>query len=359
MARKTSLDHFRTALKEITGDKLNPVYVFTGQEKFFIDRLLEHVEKWIPEEMKDFNFDMIYGREFTVDKVLDIVRSYPMMAEKRVVVVRDYSQLAERVSAPNQEAEESSPLDNLIPYLTNPNDSTLLVLTDHKKPNGRTKLGKALRKGKKVSYYHFDEVKEYAVPQWITEWTSFKHKKKLEPGVAEKLAESAGSSLLVLAAEIDKAATYVGDNEIIDAEAVKKVVGTYKEYSVFELKDAIVAHDTQEALYIADQMLRLSSNPKGEVFKTVGYLYSMFSKIWQIRILAAKKKDKNQIQDEIGVNNAWYFNQLWKQAQAFSLTHMNMAFETILDADRAMKGFSQMDDRGIFLMAIERLTSIK
>ena len=359
MARKTSLDHFRKALKEITGDKLQPVYVFVGKEKFFIDRLLEHVQNILPEELKDFNFDMLYGRESTVDQVLDIARSYPMMAEMRIVVVRDYAQLADKVSAPGKEAEQSSPLNNLIPYLNNPNESTLLVLTDEKKPNGRTKLGKALKKGKKVSYYHFDEVKDYKIPDWITEWTAFKHKKKLEPGVAEKLAQSAGSNLLVLAAEIDKAATYVNDKEFIDAEAVKNVVGTYKEYTVFELKDAIVAHDTNQALFIADQMLQLSGNPTGEVFKTVGYLYSMFTKIWQIRILASKKKNKKQIQNEIGVNNTWYFNQLWKQAEAFGLLHIHNAFETLLDADRAMKGFSQMDDRGIFLMTIERLTRIK
>ena len=354
------MQKFRKALKEIKSGEYKPVYVLSSKEKFFTDRLLKHFKSVIPEEQRDFNFDLIYGREVTVDRIINIAQSYPMMAERRLIIVRDFMQLAEKPSAPGDEEEAGKgSLNDLIPYLEQPNPATILVLADTEKPNGRTKLGKALKKGKHTRYFQFDNVKDYEVPQWITEWTEFKHGKKMEPRVAEKMAHSVGNNLLVLAAEIDKVCTYQKDSDIIDSEAVKNVIGTYKESSVFDLKDAIVAHDSSKALYIADQILHISGNPQGEVFKTIGYFYSMFSKIWQIRRLATQKNDKKLIQKELGIGNSWYFNQLWQQAEAFGIQHIHIAFETLLDADRAMKGFSDMDHRGIFLMMVERLVRIE
>jgi len=360
LASKKSLQNFRKALKEITSGDYKPVYVISSKEKFFTDRLLTHFESVIPDEQRDFNFDLIYGRESTIDRIINIAQSYPMMAERRMIIVRDFMQLAEKPVAPGEEEEAGKgSLNDLIPYLTQPNPATILVLADTEKPNGRTKAGKALKKGKHTRYFQFDEIRDYEVPQWIVEWTEFKHDKKMEPGVAEKIAHSVGNNLLVLAAEIDKVCTYQKDKDIIDGEAVKNVIGTYKEYSVFDLKDAIVAHDSSKALYIADQILTISGNPKGEVFKTIGYFYSMFVKIWQIRGLAKKNKNKKLVQDEMGIGNSWYFNQLWEQAEAFGMKQIHLAFETLLDADRAMKGFGDMDHRGIFLMMVERLVEVE
>lgn len=358
MPQKNSLNYFKEAKKELGSGNLNPVYVLCGEEKFFSDRLVEQIESLVPESQKDFNFDLIYGREATVERVLEIARSYPMMAKKRVVIVRDFMILDEKVSKPGEDSEQGGGLEKLIPYLDQPNPSTFLVLTDTKTPNGRTKLGKKLKKGRNVSYYEFKKVPDYKIPEWIEQWVSYKYGQKMAPGVAEKIAQSVGNSLLVLATEIDKVCTLTSNRDIIESEAVQNVIGTYKEYSVFDLKSAVVAHNVDEALAIADQMLLISGNATGEVFKTIGYFYSMFSNLLKIRRLAMSKLSKNQIQKELGIGNTWYFNQLWKEANAFGLVHIHLAFETLLDADRAMKGFSKMDQRGIFLMMIERLTRV-
>ncbi|HET6528236.1 MAG TPA: DNA polymerase III subunit delta, partial [Balneolaceae bacterium] len=131
MAKKTSLELYSEILKELKSGGRKPVYFFYGDEKFFLDRLQKAVEKLIPEDQKDFNFDLLYGRDLSPEKVLAIIRSYPMMAEQRIVIVRDFNQL----NAPTINGNGGD-INDLIPYLEQPNPTTLLVCFDEKKPRG-------------------------------------------------------------------------------------------------------------------------------------------------------------------------------------------------------------------------------
>ncbi|MDX1618002.1 MAG: DNA polymerase III subunit delta, partial [Balneolaceae bacterium] len=86
-----------------------------------------------------------------------------------------------------------------------------------------------------------------------------------------------------------------------------------------------------------------------------GFFYSVFSNIWQIRRLAAKGNTKQQVQDEMGISNNWYFNNLWQDASKYQLQDMPRIFEALLDADRAAKGFSTVDPTTILLLMIRRI----
>jgi DNA polymerase-3 subunit delta len=102
-------------------------------------------------------------------------------------------------------------------------------------------------------------------------------------------------------------------------------------------------------------MLLKSNTDAGEVIRTVGFFYTVFSNIWQIRRLAEKGMDKSRIQQEMGVSSNWYFNQLWKDASNYRLDEMPQIFEALLDADRAAKGFSTLDTSTILLLLIRRI----
>ncbi|NIR69589.1 MAG: hypothetical protein GWN00_03160 [Aliifodinibius sp.] len=124
---------------------------------------------------------------------------------------------------------------------------------------------------------------------------------------------------------------------------------------MFELKDAVFDRDLDEALFIAEQMLQHSKANTGEIIRSVGFFYNVFSNIWQIRRLAGQGNSKKQVQNTLGINNNWYFNKLWKDASAFQLADMPRIFEALLDADRASKGFTKMNPSTILLLMIKRI----
>ncbi len=351
MAKKTSIDHYSDLLKELKSGDRKPVYFFCGEEKFFLDKLQDVVEGLVPEDQKDFNFDLLYGRDVTPEKVLSIIRSYPMMADERVVILRDFSKL----SSYSEESSYGGEVDDFIPYLKNPNPTTLFVCIDSKKPNGRTKIGKAIKKGEHVRYQEFEEVPDYKLADWIMNWVKNQHNKTIRPPAAQMLAQYVGSDLQLLSTEIDKVCTFVDTSDAIKKEDIKKIIGLYREYSVFELKDALFERNLDKSLFIAEQMLQHSKANTGEIIRSVGFFYNVFSNIWQIQRLSAKGNSKKQVQKTLGVSNNWYFNKLWKDASAFKLSEMPRIFETLLDADRAAKGFSTMDPSTILLLMIKRI----
>ncbi len=350
---QNSIKKYQKALKELTDPgKQKPVYYFCGEETFFLNRLQKSAEALVAKEHKDFNQDIFYAREKEPEEVLGIIRSFPMMTEKRVVIVRDFLSL--NITS-YQKTGSGGGLESFIPYFEQPNPSTLLVLIDAKRPNGRTKIGKAIKKGKHVGYYEFKEVKDYLLPDWIISWTSAHHNKTLEPQAAQILAQLVGSNLQVLSTEIDKASTFVDTSEKITTADIKKILHSYREYSVFELKDAVFDKVLEKAFFIVEQMLQHTKNTAGEIIRSVGFFYNVFSNVWQIRWLSSKGKTKSQVQQALGISNSWYFNQLWKDASSFEVKDMPRVFEALVDADSAAKGFTKMDSSSIFLLMVKRI----
>lgn len=350
---KNSIKQYKKALNELTAvNKQKPVYYFCGEESFFLDRLQKTAESLVAEEHKDFNLDIIYGRDKEPEEVLGIVRSFPMMAERRVVIVRDFLSL--NVSS-YQKTGQGGGLDAFIPYLKRPNPSTLLVLVDTKKPNGRTKLGKTIKKGEHISYYEFKKVKDYLLPDWIISWANANHQKEIEPQAAQMLAQLVGGNLQLLSKEIDKASTFVDTSKKITASDIKNILHSYREYSVFELKEAVFSKDLEKSLFVVEQMLQHTKSTTGEIIRTVGFFYNVFSNIWQIRRLSAQGSAKSRVQQKLGIKSNWYFNKLWKDATKFELHDMPRIFETLADADSAAKGFSKMNSSAIFFLMVKRI----
>lgn len=297
----------------------------------------------------DFNVDLLYGNEVSPERVLSIARSYPMMSEFRVVVVRDFSAL-------KGGSREDGDISDLIPYLEQPNPGTILCLIDTKSPDKRTNLGKALTKSTHVFSRSFDKLPDYQLPEWTEGWVRSQYKREIEPGAARILSQLVGNDLQLLSTELEKVCTFVDTSEKISEDAVKKIIGSYREYSVIELKDALLERDLEGSLKIAEQMLLKSNTDTGEVIRTVGFLFTVFGNIWQIRRLLEKGSSKSSIQQELGIRNDWYFNQLWKDASAFSLAEMPQVFEALLAADMAAKGYSTLDTTSILLLLIKRIT---
>lgn len=351
MAKPTSIDIYKNALSLIRSpEKRKPVIYLYGDENFFIDRLQDEIEKLVPPEQRDFNFDLLYGSETTPRKILDITRSFPMMAKQRVVIVREFLKAGEKV--PDGEGH----LNDFESYLNQPNPQTILCLIDEKHPDKRMVLGKALnKKGGPAASFKFEFLPDYKLADWVTDWIDHKHNKRIDARAAQVLSQLVGNNLQLLSIEIDKVCTFVDSGTEINLEHVKKIIGSYREYSAIELKDALVAKDLDKSLRIAEQMLLKSNTEAGEVIRTVGFFYSVFGNIWQIRRLAEKGLGKQQVQAELGITNNWIFNRQWQDASNFRLAEMPGIFEALLDADRAVKGFTTLDTSSILLLLITRI----
>lgn len=348
--RKSSIETYREAVRTIRREEgVPPVLFFFGEETFFLDLLQDEITSLMPEPERDFNFDLFYGSDIQPERILTVCRSYPMMSERRIVVVREFGKL--------RSSEEGGSPQDFVPYLERPNPATLLLLLDEKKPDKRTRLGKLLSNPKHEHVYSaaFDKLPDYRLPEWVEGWVSHRFKKSIEPRAVQMLIHLAGNRLRLLSTELEKVCTFVDGRERVTAEDVTAVTGSYREYSAIELKESIFARDLGRSLEIVEQMLQQRTSDTGEVIRTVGFFYSVFGNIWQILRLREKGLDKSRISKELGISGGWYFDQLWKDASAFRLSEMPVVFEALLDADRACKGFSTLDSSTILLLMVRRM----
>lgn len=353
MARKQNSNKiYQTVLGEINSGNLKPIYFLCGEEEFYLDQLLDQFSKVIPAEQKDFNFDLLYGQDITPAKALSIAKSFPMMAEKRVLIIRNFMNLSKGGSA---DGSASGHINDFVEYFDSPNPSTLLILFDEKKPAGNTKIGKKLKSSKHCGFYEFERMADYLIPDWVIDWVRSHHSKNIEPAAAQLLSQFVGNNLQLLSTEIDKVCTFVDTSDTVSEADVKNIIGSYREFTAIELKEAIIARNMEQSLYISEQMLQHTKSDTGELIRLVGFFTSVFTNVWQILRLSEKGIAKNQIQNELGIGSSWYFNKLWDDASNFRYSEMPRIFEALLDADRSIKGFSTLDSTSILFFLVKRI----
>ncbi|MGM0506126.1 MAG: DNA polymerase III subunit delta, partial [Bacteroidota bacterium] len=283
MASKSkSLDHYRSITKEIQSGSPSPVYALTGEESFFLDRIQGAVIELVPESVRDFNLDLLYGKDVTPARLMELVRSYPMMSDRRVVIVREFRSVFQNVPA-----EEDV---DLIPYFKNPNPQTILLLMDEKGMDKRTKLGQLLAgsKGPGIRSADFPSLNLYQLPDWVESWLQESYGKSIEPEAIRLLLDLVGSSLQLLSTELDKVCSFVDNRERIMRTDIEAVVGSYRQLTVIELKEALLTRSLDRSMQVVERMLQQAPVDTGEMLRTLGFFYSVFGNIWQIVRLREK-----------------------------------------------------------------------
>jgi DNA polymerase-3 subunit delta len=251
-------------LKDIHAKKVKPVYVFDGEEPYYMDVLCDAFEQKVlqPHE-KDFNLHVMYGKDSTVADIVNTCRQYPAFAEKQVVVLKEAAQL-----------KNIADLEN---YILNPSASTVLVIAHkYKKVDGRGSFGKNVKKH--TAYVTFDKTKDYNLASWITDYCVGR-RINLNPRNAELLATYLGNDLQKIVNELEKVQLNIAEGQEITEELIEKFIGISKEYNVFEYPTALLTRNVVKTYKIVHYFV---ANPKDAPMVLItASLYNQFSKLYQ------------------------------------------------------------------------------
>ena len=338
-ARKTgaSYDDLATGFQH---GQFAPLYFFYGEEGWFMDELQRlAVEHALAPHERDFNLDVVFGPEASAPAVLAQCAQYPMMAERRLVVVRGFEKLDENGLFKG--------------YAEAPNPHAVVVLLCHAKPNTSAHPYRALKE--KAVWAEFAPLKDRQVPGWV-EGRFREHRVETEGGAAQMLAELAGPDLRALSGEVDKLVTFVGDRRRVERDDVLRAAGHSAEQNPFELQNALAAGDTPRALTIADALLSQAGNRRGEALKIVGLLTAYVTKLWKLTGCLAAGVPESKWAGQIGVP-PFYVRDYAQAARRFGPDALRRAFEALLAADLELKGASHRDERLVLTLALRRVSA--
>ncbi len=215
-----------------------PVYYFHGDDDYTKElelRLL--VEAAVDPATRDFNFEALRGADVDAETLGSVVGTPPMMAARRVVIVRD-------VGALKKGARET--LDK---YLKNASPDCLLVLTS---PAG-SKTDRALLD--RAASVEFKPLSGARIPKWIAYYVQHDLRATITEGAITLLQEGVGTELSQLRVELDKLASYTGGAPINEA-AVAAVVGVQPGETLGDLLDAVARRDAAAAVAMVPTVLQ-------------------------------------------------------------------------------------------------------
>lgn len=259
---------FNSAESFINNKISYPIILLFGDDEFSREevqnKLLAH---YIADENDKFNLDIFDAEEIDVNSLVNLCRSYPMMGDKRVVLVKRFEKLfSGRIS---KKVETSSPF---ISYLNEPLDSTFLILVasiDGAKDfykNFKSSNKEAFQK--KVSslkfpfkqlisqhaWMEFPRIYESEYPKWV-ESRFNKNNKSIQPEALEILVSRTKQNLRDLNNEVEKILLATEDKREITLKDVSFLTGSTREFTVFELQKSIAERNISKAIKILNNIL--------------------------------------------------------------------------------------------------------
>lgn len=294
-----------------------PVYLFMGEEPFYIDQLCKYMENTVIDEAdRDFNQVVLYGKDTQPADVIASAKEYPFGSPVRLVILK--------------EAKEMRNFDQLSAYAENPLASTILVIC--------YKYGKLTPKQYKPFEKHgvvFESVgeKDYQLAGWIEKQVAH-FKFHIDANTANLLAEHIGNDLSRIHKELEKLRLILPPNSNITLDVVEKYIGISKEYNIFELQDALGNRDQQKTYKI---MLNFAQHQRENPnVKTIGQLYPFFQKMLHYHLAADKSSDN--LKNIFKNSNSFVLNKLTGYANRYTLPQLINIIAILEEYDAKSKG---------------------
>lgn len=310
-----------------------PLYLFFGEEDYLVEQYVDAVlAAALAPEDKDFNLDIFYGNETDGAAIVNAASAFPMMAERRLVIVREFHHL-------------DNPAQNLLAkYAQNASPTTCLILTSSEFTSTSSVI-------KKLSPFGFAvEAKplyENQAPAWIKSHAKNRGLDISDEAVA-LLSANTGVSLRRLASEIDKIELLLGDRKAIEVADVEAVVGSSKEYTKFELGDAVAEKRLEKSLRILNRLIEWGESPTS--------VLSMLTRHFVMLVKAKELSSARVSREEIAAalrTNPYFVGKYLQQTGRYTREHLAEIFALLLQADQHLKSSYQKPRLTLELLIFE------
>jgi DNA polymerase-3 subunit delta len=303
-------------LAEIAAGRLEPIYVLHSEHPILLDRVIAALrDAAVPPAARGFNYDVVEGKP-TGARIVALAQTLPMMAQRRMIYVRDLSAMA---------ADDAEPL---LAYLARPNPSTVVVAVAAKIDKRIKLYGTLARKG----YLHVLEA-----PRQIAPWLRAEAKQQgvqLEPAAVTRLIDAVGDDLSRLALTVGQLGLYASaGGRAVTSDDVDELVADTRERTVFELTDAIGAADRPRALAAVGALCDQRESAVGVVVMLARHVRQM-TLVYNLRETGAPRAGWGPM---LGVP-PFVVDKLVAQARRYSPVALATATRRLANADRALKG---------------------
>ncbi|MGQ3683805.1 MAG: DNA polymerase III subunit delta [Candidatus Loosdrechtia sp.] len=295
-------------------DKIYPIYIFFGDEEFFIHESLSALKaSLLKDAVPGISLIEFEGNETSGGAIFDELRTVPFFAGRnKVVLVEKADVFVEK----NRQIIEN--------YLLTPASHSNLILICNKFDK-RTKLATIVDKvGVLVEC---KKIKDQQLPGWISTRAKY-YKKTITVKAAQIIAENVGNSLAILDKHLEKLSIYLGERTTIDEKDVEALVGIDRNRTVFELTDSVAQRDTASALKILNQMLVHGEDS----VKIISLLAWQIKRLWRAKQMLLQGREASEIARELQVI-PFFAKRFFEQVKLFTPDDLMKKYALLLEMD--------------------------
>jgi len=266
------------------------VYFFYGPEEWIKESAVRRLrERLLPAGLEELNETVMEGGG--AQAIIEAAETLPVMAERRLVLVRDFAPLMGGKARSEQEEAQ-----RVLGWLSAAPDTACVVFFVRGAADMRKKLSSALAKlPGAVAFEPLDDAELY-------KWANARLRKcgkKIDRAALDSLVFLAGRALTRLDGELGKLAAYAGERESIGAADVEQLVAPSLESSVFRMIDFLMEGKVYDAHRIYGALLRTGENRVG----ILAMLTRQMRMLTHIRRLRAEGVPLREIEERLSLNH--------------------------------------------------------
>lgn len=288
-ASGTGFQQVDRLLREVGTDARKPGYVLLGDEAFLQQECRRGIlDALIDPQMREFSvFDHDLA-EADIFEAIDRALTPSLMAPFQAIFIRNVKLLYQR----GAKKEEFAAIQK---YLRNPNPQALLVfVADHLHiPSDVRRMDmqdkdryERIREtlGDECGLVELSQPEDADAMRWAVR-TAAARGVTLQPDAARELTDALHGDLMRMASELEKLALFVGNGGKITLAVIEEMVDSAKQRSLYELTDAISAHDAARALALLQGLLNASD---GGEDSAIGHLHMLARTFRQMLVILEK-----------------------------------------------------------------------
>lgn len=308
-------------------------YLFDGVEEYVKERALETLRaKLLPEGLEALNETTLTNP--AAAQIIECAEMVPVMAEKRLVIVRECAYVSN-----GKAAGDSDGAERLTKYLDALPESACIVFYVRGQADGRKKLSQAI--AKKAAAVRFEPLSDAELNKWIAAQCR-QLGKTIASQTAMQLAFTSGRELMTLAQEIRKLAAYAGDRTEITRGDVEKIATQTAECTVFQMTDALVAGKEAEAFRLLNVLLE---NGEGRI-GALAMIARQYRNMLHYKLQREAGVPEPEIARRLGVP-AFAARRLAGQVQRESAQSLKAKLDLCVETDYAIKSGRMREDAAL------------
>ena len=306
----------RVPAEHLVTGPLGGTFYLHGPDRFSKERAaLALAQRHLDPGTRDFNFDQLRGKDTDVETLASMIATPPMMAEWRVVLVRDAEALAGSKNARQvlMTATESPP----------PGLALIVVATVPKGSSAR--FYKDLEKS--CTSTGFSGVSDHDLPGWIMSWAKEHYQSAFDTDAARAMATAVGGNLGILDREIAKLSDMVEEGSVglADVERAGTRLPKQDRWRWFDLVGERRFHEARRALPV------LFEQGDSGVSLVIGLTAHL------LRLGVVVSGGQSALESALPRHQTWLAKPLSRQAQAWTESELGRALEELADVDQLLK----------------------